>query len=310
MAKQRGLGRGFDSLIPTEVTADMPATVQSAARQPAATQPGGSLGEDTIRRVDPAAIAPNPHQPRTNFDTTELASLAESIKQFGILHPPVVSERGSGRYELIAGERRVRAAKLAGLAQIPVIVRSFDEQQKLELALLENVQRAELNPIETATAYRKLLDEFNLSLDEVAGRMGKAKSTVANTVRLLTLPSVAREAVATGDISEAHGRAILAVADPAAQAELLRRITTEGWTVRQAEEFARGAKTAAGPGTPASKSSRPEAASNHGRLSDELGSYLGTKVTMQSRAKGGRLVIEYRSEEELQRILDTINPPH
>ncbi|HUC86994.1 MAG TPA: ParB/RepB/Spo0J family partition protein, partial [Candidatus Saccharimonadales bacterium] len=229
MAKQRGLGRGFDSLIPTEVTPDLPAAIKPA-------------GEDVIRRVDPAAVAPNPHQPRTSFDADELASLAESIKRHGILHPPVVSEQDDGRYELIAGERRVRAAKLAGLAKIPVIVRSFDEQQKLELALLENVQRTELNPIETATAYRKLLDEFNLSLDEVADRMGKAKSTVANTVRLLALPTAAREAVAAGAISEAHGRAILAAADPTAQAALLDHITTEGWTVRQAEEFARSAR--------------------------------------------------------------------
>jgi ParB family chromosome partitioning protein len=288
VARQRGLGRGFDSLIPTEVTAD--------------------TREDAIRRVDPAAIAPNPHQPRTSFDATELASLAESIKQYGILHPPVVSERGGDRYELIAGERRVRAAKLAGLAQIPVIVRSFDEQQKLELALLENVQRAELNPIETATAYRKLLDEFDLTLDQVAARMGKAKSTVANTVRLLTLPAAAREAVAKGGISEAHGRAILAVTDPASQAELLRHITTEGWTVRQAEEFSRAAKTA-GSSTAASKATTRPTASDHNQLTDELGSYLGTKVTMQPRAKGGRLIIEYSSDEELQRIRNTINPP-
>jgi ParB family transcriptional regulator, chromosome partitioning protein len=296
MAKPRGLGRGFDSLIPTEVPVDLPAVVKPA-------------GEDVIRRVDPATIAPNPHQPRTNFDSTELAALAESIKRHGILHPPVVSEQSPDRYELIAGERRVRAAKLAGLAQIPVIVRSFDEQQKLELALLENVQRTELNPVETAAAYRKLLDEFNLSLDEVASRMGKAKSTVANTVRLLALPAAAREAVAQGAISEAHGRAILAVTDPAVQAELLRHITAESWTVRQAEEFARGTKpggeATAGRDNRSSRSSGATPAATT-QLTAELSGYLQTKVTLQSKAKGGRLVIEYRSEDDLQRILGAI----
>lgn len=302
MAKQRGLGRGFDSLIPT----DLPADPSAAAATPSA--PAGSA--DAVRQVAVSAIQPNPHQPRTRFDEAELASLADSIKQHGILHPPVVSDAGNGQYELIAGERRVRAAKLAGLTEVPVIVRSFSEQQKLELALLENVQRADLNPIETAAAYRKLMDEFNLSLDEVAQRMGKAKSTVSNIIRLLALPEAARQALAGGSISEAHGRAILAVADPAVQTELLNHITAEGWTVRQAEAFARQAKAGAAAGT-ASSPAGPNAAIPPvaSYLTDELGAYLGTKVSLQPKAKGGRLVIEYYSDEELQRILDTIKPP-
>jgi len=300
MAKQRGLGRGFDSLIPTDLGGD------GAAPALAASQPPPAPAGDSVRQVAVNAIQPNPHQPRRRFDEAELASLADSIKQHGILHPPVVSDAGNGRYELIAGERRVRAAKLAGLAQVPVIVRSFNEQQKLELALLENVQRADLNPIETAAAYRKLMDEFNLSLDDVAQRMGKAKSTVSNIIRLLALPEAARQALASGSISEAHGRAILAITDPAVQTELLNHITTEGWTVRQAEAFARQAKTGSAT-KPTSGSSQP-AAPPASYLADELGTYLGTKVTLQPKAKGGRLVIEYYSDEELQRIVDTIKP--
>jgi len=295
VARERGLGRGFDSLIPTEVTADMPAAVRPPA------------GE-AIRQVDPAKIAPNPHQPRTSFDEAELAGLAESIKQHGILHPPVVSDRGDGRYELIAGERRLRAAKLAGLPTVPVIVRSFDEQQKLELALLENVQRSELNPIETAAAYRKLMDEFNLSLDDVAARMGKAKSTVANLMRLLALPADALAAVARGAISEAHGRAILAVADPAAQAELLRHITADGWTVRQAEAFARDRKTASSPsgGATSSTPANKDVPSAQTQLAEQLGTYLQAPVTLQPTAKGGRLIITYTSDTELLRLVKAI----
>lgn len=284
---KRGLGRGFDSLIPTDVTVDMPAAVRPTS------------GE-AIQQVDPAKILPNPQQPRQNFDAAELQGLADSIKQHGVLHPPVVQSKGGGTYELIAGERRVRAAKLAGLAQIPVIVRSYDEQQQLELALLENVQRSELNPIETATAYRKLVDEFNLTLDSLGQRMGKAKSTVANTIRLLSLSKAAREAVANGVISEAHGRAILAVEGAQRQQDLLDHVVKEHWTVRQAEEFARNQK-------PQAKST-PAVPAGDNPLAQELGSYLGTKVKMQSKAKGGRLIIEYQSDNDLQRIVDTIKP--
>ena len=288
MSKNRGLGRGFDALIPTEVTEDMPAAMQPAKR-------------DEVHQLTPGAIKPNPHQPRTDFDQDELQGLADSIKQHGILQPLVVSDKGSGQYELIAGERRLRASKLAGLEKVPAIIRSFDEQQKLELALIENVQRAELNPIETAVAYRKLMDEFNLSLDEVSERMGKAKSTVSNIVRLLQLPAAAQSAISKGVISEAHGRAILSVSDPAKQEELLQLIQTNGWTVRQAEEFARAYKAPTG-----TKEAAHARIAKENPLTKELGDYLGTKVSMQPSAKGGRLVIEYYSDEELQRIFETI----
>jgi len=297
MAKPRGLGRGFDALIPTEVPPDLPADIAPSSG-------------DLVRQVDPAAIAPNPHQPRHHFDDADLKGLADSIHQYGLLQPLVVSDRGNGRYELVAGERRLRAAKLLGLTQVPVIVRSFDEQQKLELALLENLQRAQLNPIETAAAYHKLITEFNLSLDEVSRRMGKAKSTIANVLRLLQLPPPAQKVVATGAISEAHGRAILALSDPMAQEELLQHIVTEGWTVRQAEAFARAHKAvASGPdakGRLARRASHASAVPSD--LAQTLGAYLGTRVTLQPTARGGKLIIEYQGDEQLQRIMTAIKP--
>jgi len=295
--KQRGLGRGFDSLIPTEVTANLDPAVKPAT------------GE-SIQQVDPAHIVPNPHQPRTTFNEDELKGLATSIKKHGILHPPVVSDTGNGIYELIAGERRVRAAKLAGLKKVPVIIRSFDEQQKLELALLENVQRAELNPIETALAYRKLSDEFNLTYEQIGERMGKSKASVSNSLRLLALPKTVLKAVAEGTISEAHGRTIASIEQPTEQQKLLENILSNGWSVRQAEEFARGVKTSV-----KTSSERPKKGSHHPNrveansyLTNELGTYLGTKVVLQPTAKGGRLLIEYYSDEELQRIFETIKP--
>ncbi len=289
MSQQRGLGRGFDALIPTEVQTSAPLADTSG---------------QTIQLVNPDKIVANPHQPRKHFDETDLAGLAASIKEYGILHPPVVSESAAGTYELIAGERRVRAARLAGLTTIPVIMRSFEEQQKLELALLENVQRSQLNSLETAAAYRKLVDEFNLSLDQLGERMGQARSTISNIMRLLLLPPDAQKALSEGKLSEAHGRAILALSTPAKQAELLGHILSQGWTVRQAEAFVQSEKHATG--RPKEGGSKPGVADHLARQTTELGTYLGAKVTAQTKAKGGRLVIEYRSPEELERIVRTI----
>lgn len=294
MSKQRGLGRGFDSLIPTEVTPDMPASVQPAQ------------SADTIHQIDVSKIRANPRQPRKHFDDKALGELAASIAEHGLLQPIAVSNLGDGNYELVAGERRLRASKLAGLKTIPAIVRDYGQQQKLELALIENVQRADLNPIEAGTAYRQLADEFHLTLDQIGERVSKAKSTIANAMRLLQLPAGAREAVATGVISEAHGRAILALTDPAAQEQLLRHITQDGWTVRQAEAFARSAPIEATDPKSATRSAQPPAAA--ALLARQLGDYLHTKVSLQPTAKGGRLVINYKDDAELIRIAKEIKP--
>lgn len=289
MAKNRGLGRGFDALIPTDVS-----DVTAAVTTPTA--------GDAVHQVDPDVISPNPHQPRQTFEEADLKELSVSIKEHGVLQPLVVNRQGD-KYELIAGERRLRASKLAGLKTVPVIVRSFDEQQKLELALIENVQRADLNPIETAVAYRKLVDEFNLSADQVAQRVGQARSTVSNIMRLLSLPAPARDALVKGQISEGHARAILSVNDEAKQRQLLDMIIKNNWTVRQAEEFTRAFKAPAG-----SKDHGLKRIAGSNDLTKALEAYLGTKVSMQPSAKGGKLVIAYSSDEELQRIIETINP--
>lgn len=292
--KKRGLGRGFDALIPTQLVEDefdVTASVNEAGKRST---------DDILREVSPSLVDPNPHQPRTEFTKPELNELAESIRVHGILQPLIVTVQGS-RYELIAGERRLRASKLAGLATVPVIVRSFDEQQKLELALIENLQRAELNPIETATAYRKLVDQFGLTNEQVGARVSRDRSTVANTMRLLNLPLQVKRAVSEGRLSEGHARVVLSVLEPEKQLEVARIIEERGLSVRQAEEFARGFRGTTG--SPAKAEARMAITSDYTRV---LGDILGTKVTQTATAKGGRLVIEYYSDEELERIYAVI----
>lgn len=294
-AKKRGLGRGFDSLIPTaivEAEFDVTAPVNEA---------GTRVSADSVREIDPFLVDPNPHQPRQSFDEAALEALAASIRVHGILQPLVATRNGE-RYELIAGERRLRAARLAGLDTVPIIVRTFDEQQKLELALIENIQRAELNPIELATAYRKLMDQFNQSYDDIGSKLGKNLTTIANTVRLLNLTPDAKHAIIDGLITEGHARAILALRDKEKQDELLRLILKHKWTVRQAEEFARGYK-----GETGSKMLAQARLNEIEAWAKDLGDYLGTKVKQQRQAKGrGKIIIEYYSQEELDRIYQLI----
>jgi ParB family chromosome partitioning protein len=292
--KKRGLGRGFDSLIPTQLVDeefDITAEVDNSGKR---------TSIDQVFQVRPSLVDPNPHQPRENFDIAQLNALAASIRVHGILQPLVVTRVGM-RYELIAGERRLRASKIAELDTVPVIVRSFDEQQKLELALIENLQRAELNPMEMATAYRKLLDQFGLTYDQIGSRVGKDKSTVANTTRLLNLPIEAKRAIVEGAITEGHGRVILSILEPEKQVPFLELIIKNRWNVRQSEEFARGFR-----GTDGSTEKAQARINSTNDLTRTLGDFLGTKVTQMMTAKGGKLVIEYYSDEELDRIYKTI----
>lgn len=293
MSKNRGLGRGFDSLIPTELDVSMaPATAASG---------------DSVIEVETGKISPNPHQPRISFNQEELSELAASIKQHGILQPLVVEDAGSGRYELIAGERRLRAAKLAGLPKVPVIVRSFGQQQKLELALIENLQRSNLNPVESAIAYKKLGSEFNLTLDQIGERVGKAKSTVSNAIRLLQLPKPALEAIAGGQLFEAHGRALLAVDDANLQNQLLSEIISKKLTVRQTEDLVRQYQSKEADDNTKSRSGRrPKNIDHLLPFGHEISRYLGAKVTIQSKSEGGRLVIDFSNDQELKEITSKI----
>ena len=282
MSNNKGLGRGFDSLIPTEVE-------QEFDPAPAKT--------NDIDHIDVNSIDPNPHQPRDGFNQKELEALADSIGEHGILQPLVV-QAVDGRYQLIAGERRLRAAESIGLETVPAIIRSFDQQQSLELSLIENIQREQLNAIETAAAYQKLLDQFNLSSADIAKRVGRDETTVKNTLRLLRLPTDAKHALVSGSISEGHARAILSVTNQEQQDELLRNIIDNEWTVRRAEEFARDVRA---------KRSSPSQVTSETEATKQLGAKLDTKVQLQRRAHGGRVMIHYQDDEDLQRILDRLS---
>jgi ParB family chromosome partitioning protein len=271
-----GLGRGLDSLIP----------IGDEEMKPVA-----SDSEIDINIVDP-----NPMQPRTSFDEAPLAELAASIREYGILQPLLVSTAEKGRFQLIAGERRLRAAKLAGLARVPVIIRTLDEQKKLELAIIENVQRENLSPIEAALSYRRLMDEFGLTQEDVAAKVGKARSTIANSLRLLSLPAEIKQGLMEGKITEGHARSIVAIEDREAQIAFYHRIISEGLNVRQAEKHAK---------TPNSRvvtQKDPNVKAAEKKLSQAV----GTKVKIVTKGTGGKVVIEFYDAEDLDRIYKKI----
>lgn len=278
MSKAKGLGRGFDSLIPTQVEQEF--------------DPTASEGQ-IISQIKVELIDPNPSQPREGFNQQELDALAASIAEHGILQPLVAQETGQ-RYQLVAGERRLRAAKQLGVDKVPVILRSFSEQQSLELSLIENIQREQLNAVETAAAYQKLLDEFNLGVVDVAKRVGRDESTIKNTIRLLRLPTNAKHALVDGLISEGHARAILSVSEADRQEELLKNITENNWTVRRAEEYARDVRTNRG---------APTQVTSETKETKQLGKKLGAKVQLQRRAHGGRVMIHYQDDDDLERLI-------
>lgn len=280
---KRGLGRGFESLLPSDFDKSILLTK-----------------DDRIERIPVAKLQPSPYQPRRHFDETALAELAESIKRHGIVQPLVVTPAGKdGTYTLIAGERRWRAARIAKLSDVPALIRTSEELEQMELALIENVQRVDLSPLEQAVSIERLHEQFSLSYDDIAKRLGKANSTVNNTVRLLRLPDEAREALAAGKISEGHARAILALkGDAERQAYLLRTIISQGWSVRQAERFVTSVKA----GTKDVKKTREHVATET-PATKRLSKKLGAPVNIRRTAKGGKLEITFTTEEELGRIL-------
>lgn len=288
-AQKRGLGRGFDSLIPTQVLDE---------------QFDPSAGQDEkvseLRKIDLNKLYPDPDQPRRHFDEGHLKELSESIKEHGVLQPIVVTPHGDG-FMIVAGERRFRAAKAANLSKIPAIVRTLSNQHKLELALIENIQRRDLNPLETATAYLKLHQQFNMTYEEIGQRVGgKAVSTISNALRLLQLPEDAKSALIEGTISEGHARQILALDDAKAQKSLLGLIVSEGWSVRKAEQFVVGYKQGeSAPKKAASGIRHTKAESDDTKI---LGKRLGAEVRIKATAKGGQLIIGYKDDSDLARI--------
>ena len=280
---KRGLGRGFEALLPPDFDK---ATLLLAA-------------DDRIERIDVSKLVSNPYQPRKHFDTTALAELAASIKQYGIVQPLVVSPTGTGTYSLIAGERRWRAAQLANLAQVPCIIRTSQELEQLEVAILENVQRVDLTPLEQAVSIERWHEQFSVAYDTIAKRLGKASSTINNIVRLLQLPEAARVALAEQLISEGHARAILSLKDqPELQAYLLDAVQKHGWSVRQAERYVTSVKAGVSDSTRASERVQTE-----NPATKALSKRIGAPVNVRRTAKGGRLEISFKTDDELERLM-------
>ena len=289
----QGLGRGLGSLIPKKTLTYGKNPFQSDVDESEVLVVNDG---DRILKVNPDRISINPQQPRTHFNDIALNDLAESIKQHGIISPLIVTKKGND-FELIAGERRLRASKLLGLNEVPVIVRAEQEQKKLEIALIENLQREDLNPLETARAYKRLIDEFNITQEEAAKKVGKARSSVANALRLLALPLEAQEALASGKISEAHAKYLLGIEGEAKQINLLRKILRQNMTVADTD---REIKRLGG-----TKAAKQKDYLDKAR-EEELSQYLGTKVELKRQGRGGKLVIDFYSEEELGELIRKI----
>ena len=291
----KGLGRGLSALIGDTNSQQLS---QTNSGKPPAGSPN-SLYQ--LLSVD--QIKGNPKQPRTVFDNESLTQLADSIKSVGLVQPVVVRKRGSA-YELVAGERRWRAAKLAGLEKIPAIVREAGDGESLELALIENLSREDLNPIDTARAYAILQEDFGTTQEQLAGKLGRSRSSVANTLRLLDLPDEVQDLIEKGALSEGHGRALLSVPDRLKQRKLAARIAKKGLSVRQAEELARKE------GAPARRSRETMAIPVGQELMDEttdaLYSAFRLPVRVRWAAKGGRVEMEFETEEQLRRMIDVL----
>lgn len=254
-----------------------------------------------------AAIRANTRQPRTQFDDDSLAELASSIREFGVLQPLIVRPLSDGEYELIAGERRLRASKRAGLAEVPVIIRAASAQASLEIALIENVQREDITAMECAVAYRRLADEFDLSQEQIAQRVGKSRVAIANTLRLLKLPERIQKAVYGGEITEGHARALLMVDSPVRQAALFEKIVRDGLSVREAEKQARSSDLPRPGGQKVKAKSTPNHSdANWTALEQGLSEYFGFPVQLTSDKVGGKLTVAFYSDEDLQRILDIL----
>jgi ParB family transcriptional regulator, chromosome partitioning protein len=300
MARLGGLGKGLGSLIPSEV---------------------GTIGGEVPRLVDLPVdcIRPNPHQPRVHFDEESLAELAASVRQIGVLQPVLVRPVGESAFELVAGERRWRAARRAGLAVIPAIVRTTDDLGSIERALVENLHRDDLAPLEEAAAYQQLIEDFDLTHEQVANRVGKSRSAVTNTLRLMSLPAGIQHLLADGRLSAGHARALLGTPDRALQEQLARQAAAENWSVRMLEDMVRQSgetpspvtplptRIADGAGlTPATRLRAPGLL----ELEELLAEHLQTRVGVTMSAKRGKVVIDFADLEDLERIYHAMtNPP-
>lgn len=330
---KRGLGRGLDALFGSTPAAPPVAEPPPAAAPPPAEQqppvperePAHEVPAEPAARLAPEPrpaapaprrggpelldidlIAPNPEQPRTHFEPEQLRELADSIREHGIIQPLIVTRDTEGGYRLIAGERRLQAARLAGLETVPVVVREAADEELLELALIENIQRADLNPVEEAMAYRRLIEEYGLTQEEVARRVGKSRATIANALRLLQLEAEIRRSLVSGEITEGHARALLGLPEGRGRVNAWREVVRRQMSVRDTESYVRR-QLAAAPETaskPAAQTARRDAA-----LSDieaRLRRALSTRVRVEPQKKGARIVIECYSAEEFENVVSTL----
>ena len=292
-AQKKGLGKGLDVLFQSYETT-YPAEAEEAAPR------DQRFDESAVLRIDINSIDPNKEQPRIRFDEEKIQSLAESIRQHGLVQPILLKPHGGERYLLVAGERRWRAARMAGLTRIPAIVKRFSDQEVLEIALVENLQRENLNPMEEAEGIRQLMERFGLTQEKVAERLGKSRPAVANALRLLALPEDIQGMVREGQLSPGHARAIMAIQDPEAQRAAAQRIAAKGLSVREAEAMTKRPPKAKSPKEEAPRS--PYLVD----LEEQLCERLGTRVNIQNGDKKGVIQIEYYSDQDLERILDII----
>ena len=294
--KKKGLGKGLDSLIPDNRSVRTSASTETSSKNPTEE----SINNEQMVKIN--MVEPNREQPRRNFEEDAMLELADSIKQFGVLQPLLVRKRND-YYEIIAGERRWRAAKIAGIKEVPVIVKDYTEQEVVEISLIENIQRENLNPIEEAMAFRKLLTEFNLKQDEVAERVSKSRTAVTNSMRLLKLNEKVQQMIVDDMISTGHARALLAIDDEEQQYALANKIFDEKLSVRETEKLIKELKNP--------KKPKPKNLIDHVFIyedfEDKMKQILGTKVNITAKGKGkGKIEIEYYSDKELERMFDMI----
>jgi ParB family transcriptional regulator, chromosome partitioning protein len=310
--RKGGLGRGLAALIPqgpagpSDGGVKLPAPPARPAGGGARTEPSGSVAGAVYREIPTDAIRSNPKQPRQVFDEEALGELEHSIREFGLMQPIVVRELSGDTYELVMGERRLRAAQQADMAKIPAIVRQTADDAMLRDALLENIHRVQLNPLEEAAAYQQLLDEFEVTHDELASRIGRSRPVITNTIRLLKLPLPVQRRVAAGVLSSGHARALLGLDDAGAQEELAARIVAEGLSVRATEEAVTLAKNAAPP-KPKQAPRKPMQAPGLQEVAERLSNAFDTRVKVELGRRKGKIVVEFGSVDDLERIVELMS---
>jgi len=319
MARKIGLGRGLNALLDNNDEEDDDSETEKSAQHKTAaktpkevqnplSQPARVIAPD-IAQLPIEKLVANPGQPRKYFDEAELKEMADSIKIYGIIQPIIAANAGDGTYLIIAGERRTRAAKLAGLKSVPVIIRDYTDQKRLEISLIENIHRSALNPIEEAAGYKNLMDFSNFTQDELAARMGKNRSTVANALRLLKLPVEVQKSIEEGRVSSGHARALLSVNNLKAREKLYREILTNDVSVREAEKRASALNTDEGKEkekVTVKKTAGKKRPAEIDVMEEKLISKLGTKVVIEGDSNKGRILIDYYSMEDLERLDEII----